>query len=102
MYPACVNGVQSDMLNGTSNTLANVLAINVLPTPEGPSNNTLLFSIVNGLSSCSGEALVWSCCLECGPELGGYELIVVCCWPGNSSSLFQSFVSEGTTIPLFS
>lgn len=43
-YPACVNGVASDMENGTCNTWANVRANKVLPDPVGPINMTLLLS----------------------------------------------------------
>src|SRR5437773_57009 len=75
MYPACVNGVQSDMLKGTSNTRASVLAIKVLPTPEGPSIRIFDLSTVSGLWSCNGG----------GDEARGDEGKTVAGWPGNSS-----------------
>ena len=54
MYPAWVNGVQSDMLKGTDRTRANVLAISVLPTPEGPRSKIFVLSKVKGDESTIG------------------------------------------------
>jgi hypothetical protein len=46
MYPACVNGVQSDILNGTESIRASVFAINVFPTPEDPNKRMFDFSSI--------------------------------------------------------
>ncbi len=68
--------MQSDMLKGTARTRARVLAMSVLPTPEGPRRSMFAFSRVSGDASRIGAAPK--------PEdegLGGIGRW----WPGNSS-----------------
>jgi len=71
------------MLKGTDSTRARVLAMRVLPTPEGPSRRMLDFSMVRGVGSRIGGAP------RRGSDAGACRGMV-CCWPGNSSGGFQS------------
>ena len=94
MYPACVNGVQSDMLKGTASTRASVLAIKVFPTPEGPRSKIFVLSRISGDESKIGGLPREGDggCKGIGP-----------CWPGNSSAfaMFNACVCSSPRIPTY-